>query len=452
MLSFGENVESVDPRSGSSASHGLGFQSQADRERSPEAEAANRRKVPHFGVALFDNPKEMSTGWACLAEDTPVRFGSAHELSNDALWVTSLDWDEYRQRASKLSNLRRADYLRSSLTQIAGDLGRRTTGEYARDSSAVLARVLQQSALIAINMYGWEEPSNELREDTLADDIRRSLPKAPKVINNMRGPLMSAHQSYSSPDWPPMFEPDTFTVTLRRNRLDYARQVMANPVPDDAFSYISEDHIAGLTIEKLMDPAYPCLIEASVELGRVEPGLAALIAFGAQPGRRTGLRKWISQPEFAWLSRHTRVNVSAALIATAARPLPPAAQLPAALMADPLFSLSVSAGLIAECHWSALASPTWNREKKSNDVSSWAVWLRAADRALSFELAKKAHEAGLLVVGYGNGSLVLRVSRGRMQECIAFADENGIAHPSFQSILLEHGRRDLLSGLEIGSI
>jgi len=437
---------------GGKSSSAVAGQGSGIDERPLEAQMKDRRRVPHFGVALFDNPKEMSVGWACLAGESPVRFGSVHELSNDALWVTSLDWEEYRLRASKLSNLRRADYLRSSLTQIAGDLGRRISGEYARDSSPVLARVLQQAVLIAIGVYGWEEPASELREDTLADDIRRTIVQAPKPQRHLRSYMLSAHQSYSSPDWPPTFESDSFTLTLRYNRLEYARQVMANPVPDDAWTYIPANRASELTIETLMDPAHPSLVEATVELGRIEPGLAGLIAFGAQPGKRSGLRKWVSQPELAWLARHTRVNVSSALVSRSARPLPGTAQLPPALTSDPLFPLSISAGLIAECHWSALASPIYNRQQRSSDVSPWAVWLRAADRALSFELALKAHKAGFLVVGYGNGSVVIRLSRDRMQECLAFADDSGIAHPAFYPLFKEHGRQDLLAGMELGMV
>lgn len=420
-------------------------------EIAPESQAATRRRVPQVGVALFDNPKEMSAGWACIADKAPVRFGSVHDLNSDALWVTNLDWEEYRLRASKFSNLRRGDFLRSSLSQIAGDLGRRMNGEFAMETCPVLAKVVHQAVMIAVGVYGWEEPVSEMREDTLADDIRRSIGQAPKLQRHLRTAMVSAHQSYSSPDWPPTYEPDSFTITLRYNRLDYARLVMANPVPDEAWTYIPPERASELSIESLMNPAQPSLVEATVELGRIDPDMAALIAFGSQPGKRAGVRKWISQPELAWLARHTRVNVSSALVASSARPLPESAQLPPALYSDPLFSLSISAGLIAECHWTALASTTYNRTSRTNDVSAWAVWLRAVDRALSFELALRAQKAGFHVVGYGTGSVVLRLSRDRMQECLAFADDNNIAHPAFHPLFVQHGRLDLLSGVEIAA-
>jgi hypothetical protein len=397
--------------------------------------------VPKFGVALFDNPKEMTVGWACCANEEPFRFSSANELSNDAIWVTSLDWNKYQMRGQRLSHLRRVDYLRSSLSQIAADLGRRITGEYARESSAVLAKVVQQAVMIAVGVYGWEEPSSDLREDVLADDIQRTVGTAPKPQRHIRAPLLSAYQAYSSPPWDPIYEADSVTVTLRYNRLEYARQIMATAVPDDAWTYVPPNQAQILTIDSLLDPSRPSLVEAAVELGNINPSTAALIAFGAQVSRRSGLRKWISQPELVWLSRHARVRVTSALISRSARLLPDTAQLPQRMLDDPLFSLSISAGLVAESHWSAITSPVYNRQDRKNEASSWGVWLRAADRALSFGLAMKAHEAGFHVVGYGNGSVVLRLTRPRLEGCLEFADQNGIAHPAFHPIFQEHGIR-----------
>lgn len=406
--------------------------------------------MPKVGVALFDSATEMSSGWACLADEHPFRFGSVHELTNAAIWVTNLTWEEYRLNASKLSHLRRVDFLRSSLPQIAADMGRRITGEYAKETAPILANVIQQAVQIAVSVYQWEEPINEIREDTLADDIKRTIAQAPKPKSHLRSSLASAHQSYSSPSWPPSYEPDSFFVTLRFNRLTYSRDLLANPMPDEGWSYIPSDRPDELTIDKLLDPERPCLVEATVELGRIEPGLAALIAFGATPNKRSGIRKWISQPELAWLSRHTRVNVSAAFVCRTNRPLSESAQFPTMLSSDPLFALSISAGLIAECHWTALASPSYNKLAKTTDFSAWATWLRAADRSMCFALASKAHAAGFLVNGYGNGSVVIRATRDRLAECLSFAENNEIAHPAFFPLFVEHGRTDLMAGIDLG--
>lgn len=406
-----------------------------------EQMAAARSAIPNFGVALFDNPRDMSSGWACRANDDPFPFNSVSDLSNDTLWVTSLDWTEYQRRAQKLSHLRRIDYLRSSLTAIASDLGFRITGAYAEESCAALARVLNQAMLIAIHTYKWDSPSSDLRGDVLSDDIRRILPSPPKAISytNTKSALLAAYQSYSTPDWPQKFVPDSVTLTMRYNRLEYAKKIMGTLVPDDSWTYFPPEAVNNMNIDDLLNPEQPTLVEAAVELGSIDPEIASLISFGASTSARTSLRKWISQPELSWLSRHANVRVSSVLMARSSRPLSSGVELPARLISDPLFSLTVSAGLVAEAHWSAIATSTYNKTTRSAEVNSWTVWLRAADRAMSFALALKAHEHGFMVAGYGNGSIVVRVPRDSLKSCLAFADANDIFHPAFHQIFTEHG-------------
>lgn len=395
--------------------------------------------LPKFGVALFDNPRDMSAGWACRADESPFKFNSVAELDNDTIWVTSLEWNEYQLRAQKLSHLRRVDYLRSSLTSIAADLGRRVSGAYARESSAVLSKVVRNAMMIAIHAYPWNSPTTDLTSDVLSDDIRRILPASRKAPTHLRASLVSALQPYSVPDWAPNFEPDSVTVTIRFNRLEYARKILATLVPDDSWTYISPQQASKIRIEDLLDPSMPSLVEAAVELGDIDPEVSTLIAFGAQAQRRTALRKWISQPELAWLLRYTKVRVSSALLCKSAMPLPAAMQLPEKLFSDPLFSLSISAGLVAESHWYSMVSPVYNRAQKSNEISSTGVWLRAVDRMLSFQLALKAHKAQFRVNSYGNGSIVVRVRRDQLPALLAFAQDNEIAHPAFHPLFVEHG-------------
>lgn len=392
-----------------------------------------------FGVVLFDNPRDMSAGWACQAGGEPFRISSAAELSNQTGWVTNLDWAEYTDRAKRQSHLRRADFLRSSLAAIGSDLGVRITGSYAAIAAPLLANVINQAVRLSCRAYGWSSPINDVRECVLVDDIRRTLPGLPKVNPVTRTQMSSAFQSYSAPDWPPEYDDNTLTFTVRYNRLEYAQKIMTTQVPDDAWTYIPPAQAASLSIEDLLNPAAPTLVEAAVELGGIDPDMATLVSFGAQTAKRTGIRKWISQPELAWLSRHARVTVTSALRCRSSMSLPQSVALPSELTEDPLMRLSISAGLVAECHWNALAAKTYSRVLRSDEVGAWGVWLRAADRALSFELALKAKAAGFKVTGYGNGCAVLKVSKFRLRECLEFAEQGNCSHPSFDAIFEEHG-------------
>ena len=394
-------------------------------------------KMPRFGVAVFDDPKIATGGWACLPGDEPTRFSSMSELANSTMWITSLDYGEYMLRAKSQHHLRRIDYLRSSLLVIAQDLGFRAVGTDARECSQMLALIYNRAMMIAISAYGWTDPLSVLRDDVLADDIRKVIAQPPKVLEVMRSPLISAYQSYSSPDFARGFEADSLFVSLRKNRMHHSSLIMSTPVPDEGWMY----HPTGQALSVYLNPEKPCLVEATVELSGADPELAALIAFGSSPGnKRSIMRKWISQPELVWLSKHTRVSVNSAYFATAPRMLPTEAMLPTSLVADPLFALSYGAGLIAECHWSSLAGSIYDSKSKSVYHSSWAVWLRAADRAASFSLALAAHKANFHVTGYGNGTVTVRLTRARLMELLDFAEANGVSYPNFDALLMEHGQ------------
>jgi hypothetical protein len=114
-------------------------------------------------------------------------------------------------------------------------------------------------------------------------------------------------------------------------------------------------------------------------------------------------------------------------------------QLPRFLTDDPLMSLSLSAGLLAESHWAAITQPVYNRQQRGEDISAWSVWLRAVDRSLTFNLALKAQQAGFRVQGYGNGSCQIRLQKMRLREALDFAEANGCSHPCFDPIFQEHG-------------
>lgn len=397
-------------------------------------------RMPRFGVAIMDNDREMSAGWACAADSDPFYFASITQLDTDTIWVASVDWTEYQSRGRQMHNLRRLDYLRTPIQRIAADMGLRTDGHHARFAVYALARTVQQSVSACAILYGWKSPAEDLREDVLYEDIRRSIMQPPKNKSYVMPALAAAYQGSSSPAWPHQYEESSISVTLRLNRLDYVRRLLELPVPDSGWTVVP--NAQDVRMDALLDPQRPCLVEASVEMGRRDPDIAMLCAFGSQAGRRTTLRRWISQPELAWLVEHADVQVQSAIVCLSARFLPPSARLPAALCADPLFSLSMSAGLVAESHFQALASESYNRTLRKKQVSSWAVWLRAYDRAQSFQLSLEALRRGFVPLSYGSGSVTVRLSKHRLPELLEFAQEHGIMYPCFHPYFIEHGFAD----------
>lgn len=401
-----------------------------------------RARMPRFGVAIFDNHQDLRSGWACLPGKEEFRFRHPVDLPNDSIWITSVDGNEFND-IQKLHHLRPSDFFRSKLRNIAADIGMPTEGEdWARPAVRALSEVVNRAALIAVQVYQWDDPLQMLRAPSLVEDIRKALVKPMPVLQNMRSPLLSAYQSYSSPERGNTFEPGSTIVTLRLNRLAYAKRLLQTSMPDGAWAYTGKEETHGFSypLERALNPDLPCIVEATIETSQTDPDISILAAFGAGPGRRNGLRSWISQPELQWLSKYAKVHISRVYYTTNTRPLIERFQLPELLAADDLWELSIAAGLVAECHWSALTIPAYSPNLPSKkDITVYGVWLRAVDRALCFDLSLRAHKAGFLVKSYGNGSIVVSLAKTRLPELLNFSMENGIAHPSFREIFERNG-------------
>ncbi len=390
------------------------------------------------GVVLFDNNKEMMAGWACAHNGTPFRVSNPAQLPNDVIWVCNGDFDAFKLRSTRLHHLRRADYFRTPIGQIAADLGLRSEGEYAMETSSKLAEIVHRAFTLAVTLYGRNNLPLAPREETLAEDIRKVMPalKGLSESDYLRVPLGEAYQSYSSPNWSDRRDAqgDLVTVMLRANRTEYVKRLLSLPLPDEAWHYIQEPP-ADIGLDVWLDPAHPSLVEVQV---MVFDEIGELLAFGAQLGKRSGIRRWVSQPELRMLVEHAEVNIRSGFLSLAARGLAPSYQLPALVTEDRMLELSYSAGLVAESHWHALTNPPWSRARREVETFPVNVWQRAYDRASCFAKALAAHEAGFIVKGYGNGVVNIRVHRTQLRELLMFAAREGFAYPSFPSVFREH--------------
>ena len=406
-----------------------------------------RDPMPTFGVALLDESRE--SGWACLGDartpQQPFRFSSPSDLRNDCFWIVSAEQLAEFQAYSTSHNLRPGDYFSTKLKYLAADYGLRVDARGRMDRIAMqacreLSLTVHRAMVIAAQCYPWRNPSQILRSNRLWEDVRTVLVQAPS-LPQYAAAFKSAYQSYSKVT--PAYQPEhDVRLVVRFNRLEHAKRVMSTLVPDPLFRHLSRatDTNFCFSLEQALDPAHPCLVKATLEFHDTDPELVRLIAFGETAGPRTGLRAWISQPELRWVSRFAQVHINEVLVSEAARPLPANAQLPELITSDPLFCMSVPAGLVAEVHWHALAEQPYNASSEDRrETSLWATWLRAADRALCFELAQKAFEAGFGVQGYGNGGVQISLPRTQLVECLEWSLANDVAHPAFEPLFHEYG-------------
>ena len=403
--------------------------------------ATPEAKTPVMGIALWDSALDATAGWACRSDGEPFRISGTQDLSNEVIWVGNMDGMVYLKRGKQLAHLRSSDFLRCSLTAVAGDLGLRIDGANAKSSIKAIAQVTQRVITLMVKAYALKTPDSDIRDDALYDDIRRILPQQPGTTSHTKAALNAAFQNYSQPDWGPWYQDKSVTVSLRYPRLTYAKQIMATLVPDDSWTYIPPSGVASMSIEELLDPRYPTLVEAAVDLGGADPEIAILAAFGSASSRskRTSLRRWISQPELRWLARFANVQVASALRCKSAMPIPLSMSMPLALTSDPLLEVSLSAGLLAECHWHAIAKPEYQRRERARQPNSWAVWLAAEDRARCFDLALAVHKKGFRPVGYGAGCVRVSVPIDELPTLRQAAEDLGCSHPCFAPDMQRHG-------------
>lgn len=387
---------------------------------------------PKIGVVTFQNSSDPTSGAACVAPRATTYFNRRAELSSDVIWISEAS------EGVNAQNFRSPSYLRSSPKQIADDLGVNLS-----DSVEGLPRVAETVGRvrdIAAHSYPWTDFSTDWSHATLAASIAKILPGTGEIISSMESPLRQAHQSYSSV--PDQRYPDGTAqtiYTLRANRLRYAQYICSTAVPANAWISVPDVSRHSFKIDDFLDPSAPSLVEASIEFhtGLHEAVTPALAAFGSsRPMGRTPLRKWICQQELAWLVEHATVHITSAFMSHGSEPLSERHALPTALTADPVYALSIAAGLVAESHWVGLSNTTSVRRAGNSATAKFvevasptAVWLRAADRAYGFAMAKIVAERGFLVRGYGYGSVSFFGPKNEIGRIIELAEELGTCHP-----------------------
>lgn len=410
----------------------------------PDVDAPTRESAPTVGLCLYANNKEPSEGgWACVNGGVPFSISKPADLPSDILWITSADYNEFRvQGHHRVHNLRRPTFFRTTLDQMARDLGLDVDGANAARSIVPLSLVIARIARVAHDAYKWR--SAPLSEDSLADSIKASMPPDVPPARHLVAAFSAAFQRDSgvvSSRW----LQDSFPITLRANRLQHAQRVLGTPIPDDAWEEIPGHLLPVSNRERLsfaLDSERPVLAEVTVDVSDTDSDEAGLTAFGSQMGARMPLRRWMAHPELMWLSQFARINIHSMYLSATYRPLSESMRLPAALVDDPYLAMSYSVGMVAENHLQALSTSYWNALTKQSEVTARAVWLRSVDRAESFLMARRVRAAGFDVFGYSLGAVMAKVRRIDMVQLGEFALREGLVTPSLDRIMSLYGEDD----------
>lgn len=393
--------------------------------------------APDFGVAHFDL-QDVSSGGVCYSTKGGFRrFQSGGDLMN-LIWVTNLD-----MVPKQLPSLRSNKFLQTKLTTLAEDLGVELTGfkqvnGIDKGGMVDVARVLNHTRDLVVAAYPWKAPDREWNKPRLSECISELLPSVERSVPQIEVALRGAYQSWSSPQMQQkvMYDRGSRMIYFRRNRVQHALDIMRTPLPSNGWSMATN-----YSLDSLLDPGQPSLVEVAIEWRHADADLVSLIAFGADASN-TLIRRWVSQIELTWLLQYARITVLSAYAANAAAQLPPQLQLPNVIAGDPVYQLSIPHGLVAEAHWAGLARPVYSRLKRQSEISSTSVWYRAMDRAISFQMALAAKELGGNVTGYGSGGVQVRLENLSVQQLLEVSDAVGASHPCLASEIVGRERGD----------
>lgn len=361
----------------------------------------------------------LDNSWASIGGGQARRVRSIHDLPSDVLWLTNLTYNNfYRAGLQRHPNFRHEGWLRTLYSQLITELGIDINNASPDITVETIAAIVQRVINVAQSQYNVRPKNKRLNEDFAASigAQRSSLPDIfyPFFDTVADHPSVSVIAATNYGAGLP-------TVTVRRNRLRHAREVLATHVPTDT-GWELEKAVAPDRNDKWLESINtPFLAKCTVS--NVKPMIAEVLSWGS--GSRD-VREWLTDIEWRVVRQYGDVAVSAALICkNPAAPLSQSKLLPE----GPLDELSFTYGLVAEQIWTAMT----NKQHYKGDVGRYtaaAAWLRAADRMLMFDYAQKLYGRGLNVMSYGVGNVVLRYPENGLRRTLDIATDIGLMPPA----------------------
>ncbi len=398
-------------------------------------------KPPLFGCAIFDDSSAVGGGWACKAGGEPFLFLNRGDLHSDYIWITNIGAGDLKASGlGSLPNMRRKTYfggaaslLEASFQQILADFSASSDRATMPESAKIMAEAIGECIRLASEAYGikhWSKPS-------FYEEIRGALGLAPykgfsqEIVRALIGAWQQ--DSAASPHWSSM----TSDYIVRTNRVYHSRRLLEGMVPGGGWEYVDGEALSERILDRpdaILRKNRPALIRASVSFeGNTDP--LALVAFGATTfsPRNAPPRMWLTDRELLLLIEKAEVKIYGAWFADRYEPLAEKLRLPSSVFSDILSCLSYSAGLMAENHIAALDTGFWQSNPKEGEpqttFSPTAVWLKAADRVLTYPTAKVLADAGLRVKAYGRGAVVVWAEPWDVRTLMEVCVENGLSLP-----------------------
>jgi hypothetical protein len=362
------------------------------------------------------------SGWACSYNGTPFRFEQPGELDDHQVWLTNVTAARLRS-SLPFAHFKSSNFLRIPLAQLLEDMG--LESESAARQVEILCALAHNVHQATDRLYDNTPAANAdwSQHDSLSSVIVSALPSTKPAARNQLAVRMAAAYQGSSVN--PTFIPAASgrIITVRGNRIQHALRVLSTRIPSGAFQPITCRNYRSL---RLLAETHPVLVRAEVREH------CALSAVGMEIHRQRK-RSWFSMSELEWLHNIADVQILEAQIGEGYDQVSGLSQFTTLLKQEPLFEMSLAIGIVADNHLHTVFG-----DAPQDVASPPAVWLRASDRAMSFQMARCFDVAGVPVVSYANGSVRLFVERDRkpmvdqlrerLELCFPLSTDGRISH------------------------
>lgn len=364
------------------------------------------------GFAFFDDPtKTLNGGWFSRAGENAHRFQNVSELLPPTLWITNIDYNEFRNAGLVgAGHLRRPDWLKTTPRALCMEIGYPQNVVGNDRACQLLSEIYNRVNQIAWSLFPDMKPQATLARSLLS--LARDKPVDDSVLRERR--LIESATQDRSVVPQDAWEPELITVRFVPNRIEYFTHLLTTPVPVGKLEKIKK-----MKVEEFVMADEPLIAEVTLD-----HDASSLCAFGYQGSGAPLPRKAITQTEAIMLLDQTDITVDGVWRTGAMSPPPLFAHLPR-VDSTPFLSVSYSMGLLYEAMAFSLMEKSNDKRLDKADQYYYrqrACYLKSVDRTMSFALAKDLNEAGISrIYSYGMGQVSARV----IKDDLSYARELG---------------------------
>ncbi len=395
-------------------------------------------KTIKIGVCIFDDPKSPRSGFASINGQEATYVGGYHELTNDLLWVTNLEFPVFKElNLLRLRHLAQAQYFRTSIRMLQTEYGINDGRQLSEFLSKLFSRTAQQGlqyfgadpsnfnyryhqALSAnLHVPGMIEPIQGLDQNAIQLVIDHATQEN-QAMSGVKRPDRSSPVSFCFPR-------DAYSSWILGQmypvssvwKSDNLKREFTIGTRDGKKLSLTESFVKRCA-EYFKNSARATFFKISVQSH--EASHRAFASFGS--GSRDP-RVWVTWPELLELLEYSVVTVYDSVSTASGRIID---YLPDYCKG---YGFGISGGLLLENLYVALASPV-NRKN-----TALGAYIRAYDRVACGRSAAQFHNAGFCVGSYSSGRVVLLLPEGQKERATQLALTLGLVPPLEESSIDE---------------